>query len=1125
MKREHRKRRLMPAGLAVFGLLAFASPTVAADYFLDSQGGDDARDGRGQATAWQTLERASAATLKPGDRVLLRGGRTFRGTLRLDADDAGTAERPVIVASYGEGRATIEAGTGHAVLVSNAGGVEVRDLICAGMDRTKNQGAGVAFVNSLPGNQKLRHVRIGNIEARGFGRELPKPKSLPEGYQLPQGAGILVGGNPSDGSKSGFEDVEISGCVCHDNAYYGILITGAWDPKSTNFANANVRIRDCRVFQNPGDPLYHENHSGSGILVEDCDGGVVERCVAYENGALCNDAPGGPCGIWAAIARRVVIRECESFGNRTSCADGDGFDLDGGCIECVLEYNYSHDNDGAGFLVYTYGGAPHTDRDNVVRWNVSENDARRNRQYGGICLGNSGKGMTGVRVYHNTVIMSRTNDLADCVVAVENAGINVAFWNNLFIATGGIPIARLGAVSTNVTFQGNGYAGAGSAIARAGTNLVSGFEAWRALGMERVDHQDAGFQFVPSLDVGAPRGLAGDLARLASLGVFRPLPGTPEARPGLDLGSLFGVDVGERDWSGRPLPAGVVSGAGALAASSNGVFFHVANDGSDAAGGSSSGPFATLARAQKAARDAVRARPDQAVTVWLRGGTYELPQPLVFGPEDTAEAPVSYRALSGERVVVSGGARISGWKAESAERWSAEVPGVKEGRWYPRQLFINGERRTRARTPNEGFLRGLRSEDARRIGFPAGTLHRWNNLEDIELITFVEWTTSRARLGKLDAAANVVEFPARIIQFFTEEWGQHIRGNLRNFPFYFENALELLDAPGEWYLDRHTGQLTYWPRPGEQIETAEAVLPRLEQLVVVRGSSHQPVRNLHFLGIAFAQTDWPLPKDGFFPDQAGFFDTDNSKKGLPVPAAALDFHYTRGCSLEDCRVIGAGGHAIRFGEGCRSNTISGCTIESIGGNGISLGLFDRAASEAEEVQGNTISNCVIRRCGLDYAGCVGIWVGIARETRILQNELAELPYAGISCGWSWDRREVGCRDNVIERNHIHQVARLLADTGGIYALGDQPGGVLRGNYIHDIKRYSGLASVNGLFFDNGSRGWRVEDNVIHDVSDGAIRHNDNRHEDQSWGTNYLDIKPETLPAAAGRARQAGPIEK
>jgi hypothetical protein len=81
-------------------------------------------------------------------------------------------------------------------------------------------------------------------------------------------------------------------------------------------------------------------------------------------------------------------------------------------------------------------------------------------------------------------------------------------------------------------------------------------------------------------------------------------------------------------------------------------------------------------------------------------------------------------------------------------------------------------------------------------------------------------------------------------------------------------------------------------------------------------------------------------------------------------------------------------------------------------------------------------------------------------------------------GASWHAMEtpipvvVGCRNNLIEGNHVHHVAQRLADTGGIYTLGDQPGGVLRGNYIHDITRFSGVALVNGIFFDKGDGGSR-----------------------------------------------------
>jgi hypothetical protein len=549
----------IPLALWCMGLAA----TLAADYHFDAERGHDALDGS-RAHPWRSIAKANSVSLRPGDQLLFHGGQTFVGNLLLEADDAGTSDRPVIVGSYGHGRARIDAGLGYGVLVRNAGGIEVRDLICVGADRRQNRGAGVAFVNTLPDNIRLKHVRMRNLEARGFGRELPKPKTLPEGFQLPQGAGILVAGNASDGSKSGFEDVEITHCESHDNAYYGILITGYWDARATRYANATVRIADCRVFENPGDPLYHENHSGSGILVEDCDGGLVDRCVAFENGSLCHDAPGGPCGIWTAVANRVTIQNCESYRNRTQTGDGDGFDLDGGCTDCVLQYNYSHDNDGAGFLVYTYAGAPHRDRSNVVRWNISENDSVRNQAFGAINVGNDGAGMMGVQVYHNTLIVNRTNHPAEAVVTVHGRNVGVAFRNNLMVNLAGTPLVSVKQDEAAVVFQGNLYWTTSSAFARLGGQSIPSLAAWRQAGKECLNEKPVGLFADPLLDLTSPRGREGDLKRLPSLGAFSLPADSPARNSGLDLAALFKLEAGTRDFPGRTLVPGQPLAIGAM---------------------------------------------------------------------------------------------------------------------------------------------------------------------------------------------------------------------------------------------------------------------------------------------------------------------------------------------------------------------------------------------------------------------------------------------------------------------------------------------------------------------------------------------------------------------------------
>ena len=148
------------------------------------------------------------------------------------------------------------------------------------------------------------------------------------------------------------------------------------------------------------------------------------------------------------------------------------------------------------------------------------------------------------------------------------------------------------------------------------------------------------------------------------------------------------------------LVAGPVFGADAP---DNGDF-HVAPRGSDDSPGTIDRPFATLARARDAVRKKIAAGLQDDVTVLIRGGTYELSETLSFGPEDsgTEEHCVTYAAYPGEHVVISGGRRISGWRRGEGSVWTARVPGVAQGQWYFRHLFVNGQRATRARTPNLG---------------------------------------------------------------------------------------------------------------------------------------------------------------------------------------------------------------------------------------------------------------------------------------------------------------------------------------------------------------------------------------------------------------------------------------
>jgi len=512
-------------------LLLEAAAGGAMDYYVSPVGKDSGPGTREKP--WRTLARASAAALRPGDRLLLQGGAVFRGTLSLDAEDSGTAELPVRVDSYGEGVATIDAGDGGAIRAYNCAGIEIRNLRLVGSGAETNAEAGLSFYTDLPGGAKLEHVIIERVEASGFGKE-----------------GLSIGSwHPS---KSGFSRVRVADSSFHDNRLAGLASWGYFDAKSAAWSHRDIRVERCRFFRNKGDPAKADGHSGSGIVLGDVDGAVIERCEAFDNGELCNYPGGGPVGIWAWDSNRVVIQHCESHHNRTgrSSLDGGGFDLDGGTTNSIVQYCYSHDNDGAGFLLCQFEGArPFSG--NTVRYCISLNDGRQHG-YGGLHFYNAG-GLRGADVYHNTVCTSPAGgNPAALVLASAVEGCRIA--NNILVASGGASLLRCADTGPGASFLGNVYWSSGGAFRiEWGRKTFGSLAEWRSeTGRERLNESDAGVERDPHLESPGAGARPGD----ESVGVCRLRASSPIVGAGIDLRAL-GIDPGPRDFFGGELPRGL----------------------------------------------------------------------------------------------------------------------------------------------------------------------------------------------------------------------------------------------------------------------------------------------------------------------------------------------------------------------------------------------------------------------------------------------------------------------------------------------------------------------------------------------------------------------------------------
>ncbi len=565
-------------------------------------------------------------------------------------------------------------------------------------------------------------------------------------------------------------------------------------------------------------------------------------------------------------------------------------------------------------------------------------------------------------------------------------------------------------------------------------------------------------------------------------------------------------------------------------AGTSGADWYLSPVGDDVKPGTKEAPFQSLGRAQLAVREAVAVGLEADLTVWLSAGTYELREPLAFTSADaTADAAVVYAAEEGQRVVLSGGAEITGWQEAADGRWRAALPA---GLPPFRQLYADGQRLTRGRYPDEGFLHlGMVSEDV--MAFQLEETPPAFVAPSAELVVIQHWAIARAPIEFVKGRMMKTRVPVGWIGH-----GPALTA-IPGKPCWLENIDRFTDCPGEWFLDEAKGEVVYCGKPGQDPNAMQFVAPRIGALLLVEGTEAEPVRNLQFKGLTFSYSGWALPEFGYMGIQAGHHGTTLEAPAHALPAA-IGFSNARGCSLEDCTVAHLGAGGVAFGAGCRENSVRGCTVEDIGGNGIMVGWRDQTVlcegkgdgslsgdwARAEQTpRDNVIAGNVVRRCGAELHGCVGIFDAFSAGTRIEHNLVEDMPYTGISSGFRWNTSETSQRGGRIAYNHIHDVMKFLADGGGIYTLGYQPGAVLEGNHIHDVGRSAfaqGGAPNNGIFFDQGSKGFLIDKQIIYATSGKAIRYNQTGEENMTWGENYFDVAPDSADFPAVLAAKAGP---
>jgi len=552
----------------------------------------------------------------------------------------------------------------------------------------------------------------------------------------------------------------------------------------------------------------------------------------------------------------------------------------------------------------------------------------------------------------------------------------------------------------------------------------------------------------------------------------------------------------------QPLPP-IFSACQAPTISAVSVEFWVAPNGHDAAPGTRKDPFKTLERAREAV-----ARVDEKqwekgdVVVYLEDGVYRLERPFVLHEDNSGRHghDVVYRAAPGAKPVLSGSIPVTGWTLHDKD---LNIYKAFVGQVRSRQLYVNGHRAVRARTDSypAGFQpRAVRPSDVE-LGkpYPAGggifyavtDLNpqrwrdplTWTNVQEIEAVGKDQWRMAIVPLASMTSAQGL-----GLITLRQPAW---TNANITTTPIWnfwqverFENALEFLDEPGEWYLKtgKEGNELYYKPRPGEDLAGARVELPRLDVLIEGHGKPETPLSHLRFEGLTFAHATWmgPSSDNGYIPDQSGFIlegsghrpNKIGHSKNVTRTPGNLSFLYVSHVTFRQNRFEHLGAVALDFNTGSKCNRVRDNLFQDISSAAIQLGGVSDMdhpplpQGEPYITSDNRIENNVIKETGRDFVDTAGIFVGLTRNTLIEHNTISDVPWAGIAIGWGW---------GLLDESGFPGVPGATWHEWGQYPLTPNSGNKIRYNRI---ERFLGDRWDGGAIYTTGQQGHSLDDPLL-----------------------------------------------
>ncbi len=563
---------------------------------------------------------------------------------------------------------------------------------------------------------------------------------------------------------------------------------------------------------------------------------------------------------------------------------------------------------------------------------------------------------------------------------------------------------------------------------------------------------------------------------------------------------------------------------------------HIGPGGNDANAGTADAPVLSIKGVKKVLASIAKEQKAADVLVILHPAKYSVTEPIEITPKMLInDVKVTVRPFpgyewNGQRAVISGGREIAGWEYDkSKDLYHARVSPAMRAKGF-RQLFMDNVRLTRAKYPNDmnaNFTVATAEKDQKHFTLKEPITGM--DVTGAEMVSLHHWSIARGVVEKAQGDSIITRTP---MGWTGTPW--YCLTNPKDRVF-FEDKLAFLDVPGEWYFDQDAGVVYVKLEEGQNPADHNFIVASIDQLVVLKGQKDKPVENVRFEYIDFEYAGWQLPDRGYAGLQAAY--TGTGFKTEPTYGLPLTVHleYAKNCAFRLCRFSHFGANGLGMTAGCQNNEIAGCEFNDIGANAVLVGWrakedtgprkwFENDWADSTDAPAfNSVNNCYVHDCGAISYGAVGIFVAFSPDTQIRHNLVTRMPYTGISIGFRWDTDWTTQERCLLEYNHVFDVMNVLADGGAVYLLGLQEGTVVNNNLLHAVNRaeFTHGSHNNGIFFDEGSKGYLVSNNIIYDTDHDPIRFNQSKKETHEWDNNFFGVSPVDVCFPWDRAAQAG----